>query len=122
MFKSLLIPGLALAAMPLMSTETTSPTTETPRPRRLGTFEQAARERGVDPRTMRNYLAKGFFPAYRMQGVVGVVLDLDEVAAALKKIPKRYAKAGFGSYGPKAVIIDIEPQVIISDDRLGGDQ
>jgi hypothetical protein len=124
MIKSLPIAGLALAAvaaLPLMSTPITSTnsTAETQRPRRLGSIAQAANEQSRSERTLRNYLAKGYFPAYRMRGVHGVLLDLDEVDAAISKLPKRLSKAGFGSYGPKAVILDIPPQVIISDARLG---
>jgi hypothetical protein len=125
MSKSLLIPGLALAAvaaLPLMSTSTsTDSTTETQRPLRLGSFAQAAKEQDVSERTMRNYLAKKYFRGYRMRGIHGVLLDLDEVDAALRLLPRRLAKAGFGSYGG-AEIIDIPPQAIIADDRLGSDR
>jgi hypothetical protein len=37
-------------------------------------------------------------------------------------MPKKLAKAGFGSYGPKAEIVDLPPQAIIVNDRLGSDR
>ena len=103
--------------------EATSTHTSTPLSprRRLGTFAQAAKEHGVSERTVRNYHRKLYFPAYKMRGIPGVLLDLDEVNASLRRLPKRLAKAGYGSYGGGEVI-DLEPQVIISDDRLGGIQ
>jgi hypothetical protein len=101
------------------SADGTDNATEAQRPRRWGTFAHAAREQGVSERSVRNYLAKGYFPAYRMRGIKGVLLDLDEIEAAMRKLPSRLAKAGVGAYGPKAVILEIPPQVIIVNDGLG---
>ena len=124
MIKTLLIPGLAVLACAVSALMST-PTTETPpvKPlRRLGSFEQAAAEHQVSSRTMRNYLGRGYFKAYRIRGVRGVLLDLDEVDAAMRRLPRKLGKAGFGSYGPKAEIIDLPPRAVIVNDRLGSDR
>jgi hypothetical protein len=116
------MPGNASPDAITSNTPATPPTTEAQRQRRLGSFAQAGAEHHVSERTMRNYLGKGYFKAYRMRGISGVLLDLDEVDAALKKLPKRLAKAGLGSYGPKAEIVDLPPQAVIVNDRLGSDR
>ena len=69
------------------------------RERRLLPIDKAGPFFGVTSRTMRSYAAKKFFPLYRMSGVRGVEVDLDEVTAAMRKVPARRAKAGLGSYG-----------------------
>lgn len=98
----------------------TAPPTDRPvsRPRRLSSVEQNARRHSVSARTMRNYIGKGFFPAYRMPGVRGVLLDEYEVDAALRAIPAARAKAGVGSYGPNATIIDLPAQPVIVHDGI----
>jgi hypothetical protein len=99
------------------STQPTPSTTETPPahiPRRLGTFEQAAEENRVAERTVRNYLGQGHFKGYRMRGVRGLLLDLDEVAVAMRDIRR---KGGWGTYGPDAVIIDIPRQPVVVPER-----
>jgi hypothetical protein len=59
----------------------------------------------VSDRTIRNYLAKGYFGAYRRPGVRGgLIFDLDEVDAALRLLPARSARASANAYGPKAVV------------------
>jgi excisionase family DNA binding protein len=91
-----------------------------PGPRRLATFEQTGRHRGVSERTVRNWLGRGHFRGYKVPGIRAVLLDLDEVDAALTKLPasKVRSGSGFGFYGPNAVIVDLPPQAIITDDRL----
>jgi hypothetical protein len=48
--------------------------------------------------------------------------DLEPSGFTGHKMPKKLAKAGFGSYGPKAEIVDLPPQAIIVNDRLGSDR
>lgn len=93
-----------------MSTQPTS--------RRLATFDQAARLYGVSARTFRNYVGRGLFPAYRMPGVRGLLLDLNEVEAAMRRLPARAAKAAFGSYGPNADIRTLAARPIVVNDGL----
>jgi hypothetical protein len=57
-----------------------------------------------------------------MAGIRGVLVDLDEVDAALGQLPASKVRGGFGSYGPKARVIDIPVQPIIVNDRLGSDR
>lgn len=75
--------------------------------RRLVTLRQAAAYLGVVERSIRNYIGAGHFPAYRVRGVRGVMVDLDEVDAAMRKLPARVARPGYGQYGPKATIVDL---------------
>ena len=65
-----------------------------PRPRRLATFAELARYLGVADRTGRNYAAKGFFTLYKVPGVRGVLVDLDEVDATIRRLPARVARVG----------------------------
>lgn len=92
-----------------------------PRPRRLITFPQVGAKYGISERTARNYHRKKYFRAYRMSGVRGVFLDADEVDAAMAKLTARQAKAAADAYGG-AEVVEIARQVIISDDRLGGNR
>ena len=66
---------------------------------RLASIEDTARHLGCSPRTVRNYISKGFFPAYKRPRVRGLILNLDEVDRAMASIPARRAHAGVGSYG-----------------------
>src|SRR5829696_8275033 len=78
-------------------------------------FEDAPVRYGVSERTFRNYVAKGYFPAYRMPGVRGLVLDLDEVEEAMRRLPARRGKAGRSSYGLNAKIVSIPQQALLVD-------
>ena len=84
---------------------------------RLSSIDNAARHLGCTPRTVRNYIAKGFFPAYKQPGVRGLLLDLDEVDRAMARIPARRAHAGVGSYGPNANIrpLPVRAEVVQRD-------
>ena len=81
--------------------------------RRLISLHQAATHVGVTDRSIRNYIGRGHFPAYRVPGVRGVMLDLDEVDAAMRRLPARLVRPGFGTFGPKAVIIDLPAQPVV---------
>lgn len=71
---------------------------------RLASLDRAARHLGVSARTVRNYIGKGFFPAYRQPGIRGVLVDLDEVDRSMSRLPARKAYTGWGSFGPDAEI------------------
>jgi len=87
--------------------------------RRLVSTQQCASHEGVSERTIRNYIGKGYFPAYKMPGVRGLLVDLDEAESAMRKIPGRRAKAGTGSYGPNARIVRLPARPVVVDDGLG---
>jgi hypothetical protein len=75
--------------------------------RRYATIARAATEHGVTHHTVRNWISKGYFPVYRLPGQVGACVDLDEVAAALARLPAAKARPGFGSFGPDAIVRDL---------------
>lgn len=87
--------------------------------RRIVSTQQCANHQGVSDRTIRNYIGKGFFPAYRMPGRRGLLVDLIEVEAAMRRLPARVAKAAVGSYGPNADIrtLSARPIVVEPSDR-----
>ena len=72
---------------------------------RLVTAAHAARRYAVSDRTIRNYIGNGYFPAYRIPGQRGILVDLDEVEAAMNRLPRTRAKASAQAYGPKAQIV-----------------
>jgi hypothetical protein len=82
----------------------------TPIQRRLVTIAIVASFLGVTPRSVRNYISRGLFPAYRIPGMRGVRVDLNEVERAMKLIPATVARPGTGAFGPNATIIDLPPQ------------
>jgi excisionase family DNA binding protein len=57
------------------------------KPRRLGTIQQAADEWGVGKVTIRRRIADGTLPGYRIPGTRSIRVDLDELDAALNRIP-----------------------------------
>lgn len=71
------------------------------------TIAAVAEMLGVNERSVRNYISRGLFPAYRIPGTRGVRLDPAEVQARMRVIPSTVARAGTGSFGPKANIIDL---------------
>lgn len=75
--------------------------------RRYVTIAAVADHLGVTPRSVRNYISKGLFPAYRIPGTRGVRLDLDQVNAAMKVIPATVARPGIAQFGPNARIIEL---------------
>jgi len=77
----------------------------------LVTIANVATHLGVTPRSVRNYITQGLFPAYRIPGTRGVRLKLSEVNAAMKIIPASVARPGTASFGPKAKIIDLPRRV-----------
>lgn len=86
---------------------------ETTPPRReaLVSIAFVASVLGVHPRSVRNYISKGLFPAYRLPGTRGVRLKMSDVNAAMRLIPATTARAGVGSFGPNAKIIDLPRRI-----------
>lgn len=83
-------------------------------PRRLVNFQSAAVHLSVSERTIRNYIGRGFFPAYKVAGRRGFFVDLNEVNAAMASTSGARAIAGQRRFGPKAKIIDLpaRPEVV----------
>lgn len=81
--------------------------------RRLVTPYQLGQAMGVTERTVRRYIGAGHFPAYQMPGVSGVLVDLDEAQAAMRRVPGRRAKAGTGTYGPNARIVRLAARPVV---------
>ncbi len=71
--------------------------------RRLGTLKHLAAYRRVSERTARNWAKAGYFPLYRMKGVPGVVVDIDEADAALDALPPGKIRANYGQFGGQTV-------------------
>ena len=84
-------------------------------PRRLATIQQTANYLRVSDRSVRNYIGRGLFPAYRLPNLRGVLLDLDEVDRVMRRVSSKVARPGYGSFGPKAKIIDLPAQVVVVD-------
>lgn len=82
----------------------------TRRVRHLSTIKQVALHLGCSERSIRNYISRGLFPAYRIPGTRGVRVDLAEVDAAMRLIPATVARPGFGGFGPNARIYDLPAQ------------
>lgn len=79
---------------------------------RLVSLSKAAAHLKVSEKTVRNYIGRGFFPAYRLRNVRGVVVDLDEVTRSMALIPARRARGGRPQYGPRARIVDLRQSAV----------
>lgn len=84
---------------------------------RLATIEQTANYLGRSPRTVRNYIGKGFFPGYKRPGQRALLIDLDEVDKAMRALLARKAHAAAGSYGPKARIVTLPVRAEVVGDE-----
>lgn len=91
-------------------------TNQTPR-QRLVTLHQFSRHMSVSERTVRNWISEGHFPAYRVPGVRGVVVDLDDAEAAIRRLPSTKVRPGFGSFGPNADIRTLNQRPIVVEDE-----
>jgi excisionase family DNA binding protein len=61
----------------------------------------------VNERTVRNYISRGLFPAYRIPGTRGVRLKLNEVRQSMRLIPTSVARPPASQFGPKAKIVTL---------------
>lgn len=66
----------------------------------------AAREMGVHDDTLRRYIRRGYFPAYRVPSKRGVLVDVAEASDALARLPKSAVRPDYGSFGPRARIVE----------------
>jgi excisionase family DNA binding protein len=76
---------------------------------RWNTISEAADYLGVTPKTIRNYLGRGYFPGYRIPRTRGVRVNLNDIDKAMRSLPTSVARAGTPHYGPLAKIIDMRP-------------
>lgn len=76
-----------------------------------------AAHRGCSPRTVRNYISKGFFPAYKVPGRRGVLIDREEADRAMARVPASKAYGGVAAYGPNAIIkpLPVRAEVVQRD-------
>lgn len=84
--------------------------------RRLVTIHQFAKHMQVAERTARNWASEGHFNLYRVPGIRGALVDLDEAEAAIRALPSTVVRPGFGSYGPKARVVDLPAQAVVVQD------
>lgn len=80
--------------------------------RQFVTIERVAKHLSCSPRTVRNYISRGLFPAYRIPGTRGVRIDLAEVDRAMRLIPT-VARPGRPKYGANARIIDLPAMPVV---------
>lgn len=80
--------------------------------RAFATIEEAAEHLHCSTRSIRNYIARGLFPAYRIPGTRGIRIDLAEVDRSMKLVPVTVARPGRPQYGAKAQIIDVPVQPV----------
>jgi len=71
---------------------------------RYNTLSRDAVRIGVSERSFRRWIGLGHFPAYRSPGVRSLIVDSDEVDAALLRLSPRLARPGYATYGPRADI------------------
>jgi len=76
--------------------------------RTLVSVKQAAAHRGRSLRTIYEQIKAGFIPVYKVQGVRGVLIDIDEMDAALAQLPatRVHPKPRYGA----AVVTTLTPQ------------
>lgn len=82
---------------------------------RLGTVDNFAAFYGVTTRTVRNWIAAGHFPVYRMKGHRGVLIDLDEASEAINRIrtPQQAGPARRKGYGSRADVRTLRPRAVV---------
>ncbi len=86
--------------------------TSLPVPHRWGTLTHLARHRNVSERTARLWAQKGYLNLYRIRGVRGVVVDLDEADRMLNALPPGTIKPGWGTFGGQIVrnlVTEVKP-------------
>ncbi len=79
---------------------------------RLAPFSLAVGYLGCSGRTLRNYVARGYFAAYKVPGVRGLVFDLDEIDAWRASAPARVL-VGSRGYGENARIVALPRQSVV---------
>ncbi len=80
--------------------------------RRLVSIQQYADHREQHRRTIDNYLERRYIRGYRVRGVRGVLIDLDEADAALAKLPTYLVRTGYGSHRNADIVFLAEAEVV----------
>lgn len=73
---------------------------------RYASRDQAARNFQVNPRTIENWIGRGYIKGYKI-APRSIVVDLDEIERFLASVPPSVARDGRRLYGDKAQIIDL---------------
>lgn len=72
------------------------------------TLREVATRIGKSEMTVRNYVSRGLFPVYRVEGERGVVANLREVDLALARGRRSGAvRSNYGTLGKKARVVDL---------------
>ena len=79
--------------------------------RRLASLHDGAASVGVHQRTLRTYAAKGYVTLYKVAGVRGALVDLDELARAVRLIPTYPNRPDKPRYGRKARVVVLAQNV-----------
>lgn len=82
-------------------------------PRQLRTVAFVAAMLDVTERSVRNFISRGLFPAYRIPGTRGVRIDQRDVERAMKLIPT--VTPPRTTFGAGANIIDIPRQAELAE-------
>lgn len=82
--------------------------------RNLVSFKQLAAHFDVSVRTVENWVGKGYFPAYKVPGRRGYMIDAHEASHAIEAMPSTKVKPGTKRFGPNAVIKTL-PEVVTKD-------
>ncbi|SMX98222.1 hypothetical protein BI49514_02980 [Brevibacterium iodinum ATCC 49514] len=79
--------------------------------RNLVSITEAACHRNCSDQTIRNYIRRGYFPAYRNEKNprAGVLIDLDEMDEALDDLPQAKVRAGVRAFGKYASVYSLHP-------------
>lgn len=85
---------------------------------RLTTLRHVAQYLECTDRTVRNYIGQGYFPAYKQPGSRGLLVDLDDVDAAMRRLPARKVRPAYGSYGPRADIRVLPARSVVVVDSV----
>lgn len=84
------------------------PTEGLARPK-FSTVDQVAAYLQITPKSVRNYVRDGRIPAYRIPGLRGIRLRLDEVDRELRLIPAGRIRLPRNAFGPNARITELAP-------------
>lgn len=69
----------------------------------------------MSPDTIRNWVKRGYIPAYTVKGRRGLLINVEEARRELARQPRTRARTGYGSYGPKARIVALTPKAAASN-------
>ncbi|WP_084100684.1 helix-turn-helix domain-containing protein [Demequina sp. NBRC 110051] len=79
----------------------------------LMTLQGMADHLDVSERTIRNWITRGYFNAYKVRGRRGYFVRPSEVSAALKEHATSGAmRTGTTAFGPKGKVVTIDAEVV----------